>query len=67
MAVLALSTVEEVRTLADALGENAVAVALALLAEKAAGRSRGADHIVRAILGNADNALIESARKAAGL
>ena len=67
MAVLALSSVEEVKNLADALGRNAVAVALALLAGKAAGGSRGAARIVRAVLGGAETAMLDAARRAAGL
>ena len=65
--VVALSSLDEVKRLADALGKSTVAIALALLAGREADRSRGAARLVRAVVGNADKAMLEAARRAAGL
>lgn len=63
----AISALDEVAELARALGLDAKAVAVGLLAEADGDLSRTAGRIARSILGKADKGLADKARRAAGL
>jgi hypothetical protein len=65
--VLAASNLDEVRALALALDISPVPVAIALLAKAASATDRNAGRVFRAVLGNADPAMVEAALRAIGL
>lgn len=63
----AAAQLAEVIALASALGVTAEAVAVALLARAEGGADRGAARLARAVLGGADQAMVEAAARAVGL